>query len=72
VLERIQALQDLATQSVTNKFFNVIIYRLFNNSLVDYAPKYRDMQSTVMHKLEVYVKVKLVIERLDSWIVSLH
>ncbi|KAK4894383.1 Non-reducing polyketide synthase PKS8-1 [Elasticomyces elasticus] len=34
-------------------------YTLFANNLVDYAEKYRGMQSVVIHDLEAYAEVQL-------------
>jgi len=72
VLGRIQALQDLAERGVANKFSNAMAYRLFGNSLVDYAPKYRGMQSVVLHGLEAFADVELGADRSGSWTVPPH
>lgn len=72
VLGRIQALQDLAEQGIANKFSNTMAYRLFANSLVDYAPKYRGMQSVVLHDLEAFADVQLCTERAGNWTIPPH
>lgn len=72
VLGRIQALQDLAERGVANKFSNAMAYRLFANSLVDYSPKYRGMQSVVLHELEAFADVELGTDRAGSWTVPPH
>jgi len=72
VLGRIEALQSLADRGVANKFSKAMAYRLFASSLVDYAPKYRGMQSVVMHGLEAFADVELVADRAGSWTVPPH
>ncbi|AEO66245.1 polyketide synthase [Thermothielavioides terrestris NRRL 8126] len=72
VLGRIQALRELAERGVANKFSSAMAYRLFANSLVDYAPKYRGMQSVVLHGLEAVADVELVADRAGTWTVPPH
>ncbi|KAF2468597.1 uncharacterized protein BDR25DRAFT_357523 [Lindgomyces ingoldianus] len=53
VQSRIEAIQRLA-EGVADRFSRNMAYRLFANSLVDYAGKYRGMQSAVLHELEAF------------------
>lgn len=59
VLGRIEALSSLAMEGHANRFSHNMAYMLFANNLVDYAPKYRGMQSVVMHGLEAYAEIEL-------------
>ncbi|KAK8113417.1 hypothetical protein PG984_013943 [Apiospora sp. TS-2023a] len=56
VLGRIQALEGTKT---ANRFSHNMAYRLFADNLVDYAPKYRGMQSVVVDGLEAFADVTL-------------
>jgi monodictyphenone polyketide synthase len=44
-------------------------YTLFSSNLVDYADKYRGMQSVVLHQLEAFADVKLTEEKSGTWTV---
>jgi monodictyphenone polyketide synthase len=54
---RIGALQRLADEGKANRFSHGMAYLLFANNLVNYAEKYRGMQSVVMDGLEAYAEV---------------
>ncbi|KAH6629936.1 putative polyketide synthase, partial [Chaetomium sp. MPI-SDFR-AT-0129] len=56
---RIDALKQLAADGVANRFSHAMAYRLFAANLVDYADKYRGMQSVVLHELEAVADVTL-------------
>ncbi|KAK4119026.1 ketoacyl-synt-domain-containing protein [Parathielavia appendiculata] len=56
---RIDALEQLAAAGAANRFSHAMAYRLFAASLVNYAPKYRGMQSVVLHGLEAFADVTL-------------
>ncbi|KAG6358778.1 hypothetical protein INS49_012297 [Diaporthe citri] len=56
---RIDALAQLADAGVANRFSHSMAYLLFANNLVDYAEKYRGMQSVVLHGLEAYADITL-------------
>ncbi|KAK5705874.1 Type I Iterative PKS [Elasticomyces elasticus] len=59
VLHRIEMLDTLASQGQANRLTRNMAYTLFANNLVDYAEKYRGMQSVVIHDLEAYAEVYL-------------
>lgn len=44
-------------------------YTLFASKLVDYAEKYRGMQSVVMHELEGFADVQLTTKESGVWTV---
>ncbi|KAK8858989.1 polyketide synthase [Apiospora arundinis] len=54
---RIEALERLAEQGVANRLSHSMAYLLFASNLVDYADKYRGMQTVVMHGLEAFADV---------------
>ncbi|KAI0972477.1 hypothetical protein F4678DRAFT_460698 [Xylaria arbuscula] len=64
---RIEALETLAAQGVANRLSHTMVYRLFANNLVDYAPKYRGMQSVVLNGLEAFTDVTLTTEQSGTW-----
>ncbi|KAJ8125824.1 hypothetical protein O1611_g7816 [Lasiodiplodia mahajangana] len=66
---RIEALETLAAQGVANRLSHTMAYRLFANNLVDYAPKYRGMQSVVLNGLEAFADVTLTTEQSGTWTV---
>jgi monodictyphenone polyketide synthase len=66
---RIEALETLASQGVANRLSHTMAYRLFANNLVDYAPKYRGMQSVVLNGLEAFADVTLTTEQSGTWTV---
>lgn len=66
---RIDALEQLANAGVANRFSHNMAYLLFGANLVDYAPKYRGMQSVVLHGLEAFADVTLTTEKGGTWTV---
>lgn len=56
---RIEALSRLADEGVASRFSHNMAYLLFAANLVDYADKYRGMQSVVLHELEAYAEVTI-------------
>ena len=66
---RIQELERLAESGIANRFNNTMAYLLFANNLVDYASKYRGMQSVVLHNLEAFADVTLSVEKGGTWTV---
>ncbi|EPS34273.1 hypothetical protein PDE_09237 [Penicillium oxalicum 114-2] len=56
---RIEALENLATEGIANRFSHKMAYTLFGNNLVEYADKYRGMQAVVMHEFEAFADVTL-------------
>ena len=56
---RIDALEELAKRGVANRFSHNMAYTLFAHNLVDYADKYRGMQTVVMDGFEAYADVTL-------------
>ncbi|KAL4794482.1 hypothetical protein BDV19DRAFT_188572 [Aspergillus venezuelensis] len=66
---RVEALERLAKEGVANRFTHNMAYLLFANNLVDYAQKYRGMQSVVLHELEAFADIKLSTEKSGTWTV---
>ncbi|KAL4935846.1 hypothetical protein BDV06DRAFT_233897 [Aspergillus oleicola] len=64
---RVEALERLAKDGVANRFNHNMAYLLFANNLVDYAQKYRGMQSVVLHELEAFADIKLSTEKSGTW-----
>ncbi|PHH89547.1 hypothetical protein CDD83_5806 [Cordyceps sp. RAO-2017] len=56
---RIEALEQLAAEGKASRFSQGMAYTLFAGNLVDYAEKYRGMQSVVLHQLEGFADVQL-------------
>lgn len=69
VHDRIESLQRLATEGKANRFSRRMAYTLFASNLVDYAEKYRGMQSVVMHELEGFADVQLTTKESGVWTV---
>ena len=69
---RIEALEALAERGIANRFSRNMAYRLFANNLVDYADKYRGMQSVVLHELEAFADVVLTTEKGGTWTIPPH
>lgn len=59
----------MAEAGIANRFTNSMAYLLFGSSLVEYAPKYRGMQSVVMHGLEAFADIELTKEKSGTWTV---
>ena len=66
---RIEALERLAAEGKANRFSRNMAYTLFASNLVDYAEKYRGMQSIVMHGLEGFADVQLTTKESGVWTV---
>jgi iterative type I PKS product template protein len=66
---RIETLEQLADSGIANRFSRSMAYRLFASNLVDYANKYRGMQSVVLHELEAFADVVLSTEQGGVWTV---
>jgi monodictyphenone polyketide synthase len=66
---RIEALERLAEEGTANRFSHNMAYLLFANNLVDYADKYRGMQSVILNGLEGTADVKLTTEKGGTWTV---
>lgn len=69
---RIEALEKLADEGVANRLSHNMAYLLFASNLVDYADKYRGMQSVVLHGLEAYADVTLTTGGGGVWTVPPH
>lgn len=69
VQSRIEDLERLAELGIANRFTNNMAYLLFAKNLVDYATKYRGMQSVVLHGMEAFADVMLSTEKSGSWTV---
>ncbi len=59
VQHRIAELESLATQGRASRLSRNMAYTLFGKNLVDYAEKYRGMQSVVIAGLEAFADVEL-------------
>jgi iterative type I PKS product template protein len=64
---RIEALEQLAEKGIANRLSHNMAYLLFANNLVDYAEKYRGMQSIIMHELEAFADVTLTKDKGGVW-----
>jgi monodictyphenone polyketide synthase len=56
---RVEALSRLADEGVASRFSHKMAYLLFAANLVDYAEKYRGMQSVVLDGLEAFADVTI-------------
>nr|QZS37281.1 non-reducing polyketide synthase [Talaromyces sp.] len=66
---RIEALEHMAAAGQANRLSRNMAYTLFASNLVDYADKYRGMQSVVMHELEAFADVQLTTKEGGVWTV---
>ena len=64
---RIEALERLVAEGKANRFSHNMAYTLFASNLVDYAEKYRGMQSVVMYELEGFADVQLTTKESGIW-----
>lgn len=64
---RVEALKRMCDEGKATRFSHSMAYRLFANNLVDYASKYRGMQSVVVHELEAFADITLSNERSGTW-----
>lgn len=69
---RIEELERLAAAGVANRLNRNMAYLMFANNLVDYAEKYRGMQSLVMNGLEAFADVTLTTDKGGSFTVPPH
>ncbi|TQW02705.1 polyketide synthase [Cordyceps javanica] len=71
VQHRIEMLDSLAARGEASRLTRSMAYTLFAKNLVDYADKYRGMQSVVMRGLEGFADVQLSAkEDLATWTVA--
>lgn len=63
---RIEALSRMAADGTANKLSKNMAYTLFKN-VVDYADRYRGMESVTLNEYEAYADVTLVPERHGTW-----
>jgi monodictyphenone polyketide synthase len=66
---RIEALEGLAASGKASRFTRSMAYTLFASNLVDYAEKYRGMQSVTMHEFEGFANVQLTDKESGTWTV---
>ncbi|KAI1810485.1 ketoacyl-synt-domain-containing protein [Poronia punctata] len=59
VQSRVESLEQLARDGLATRFYKDTAYWMFAKSLVDYADKYRGMQSVIMKGLEAVADVTL-------------
>lgn len=64
---RIDALEQMAKEGKANRLSHNMAYTLFANNLVDYADKYRGMQTVTIHELEAFADVQLTTEKGGTW-----
>ena len=69
IQNRVEALEHLAATGKANRFSRNMAYTLFASNLVDYADKYRGMQSVVMYELEGFADVQLTTKESGVWTV---
>nr|P0CU67.1 RecName: Full=Atrochrysone carboxylic acid synthase; Short=ACAS; AltName: Full=Cladofulvin biosynthesis cluster protein G; AltName: Full=Non-reducing polyketide synthase claG [Fulvia fulva] len=69
VRDRIETLDRLVAEGKANRLSHNMAYTLFASNLVDYADKYRGMQSVVMHGLEGCADVELSTKESGVWTV---
>ncbi|CAG9984938.1 unnamed protein product [Clonostachys byssicola] len=69
---RIDALDCMSRQGIASQFSGKMAYTLFASSLVDYADKYRGMQSVVISSFEGFAKIRLSTEQEGVWTVPPH
>ena len=69
---RIDTLERLAAEGVASRFSHNMAYTLFASNLVNYADKYRGMQSVVMHELEAVANVELTTKESGVWTVPAY
>ncbi|CAG7948614.1 unnamed protein product [Penicillium nalgiovense] len=68
---RIEALGQMASAGACNRLSKNLAYTLFKN-VVDYADKYRGMDSVVLHEYEAYADISLVPETHGNWHIPPH
>lgn len=66
---RIESLSRLAADGTASRFSRNMAYTLFASNLVDYADKYRGMQTVVLHGLEGYADMQLTTSESGVWTV---
>lgn len=66
VTGRIESLTQMAANGTANKLSKNMAYTLFKN-VVDYADKYRGMQSVVLRDYEAFADIELTPERHGTW-----
>ncbi|KAK4494421.1 hypothetical protein PRZ48_014719 [Zasmidium cellare] len=64
---RIEELERLAEKGVANRLSHNMAYLMFANNLVDYASKYRGMDSVVLNGMEAFADVVLSSEKGGQW-----
>ena len=67
VQSRIETLDRLDAEGSANRFSRNMAYTIFASKLVDYAEKYRGMQSVVMHEMEGFADVQLTTKESGVW-----
>lgn len=66
VLGRIEALEQMAAEGKASRLSKSLAYTLFKN-VVDYADRYRGMDSVVLHEYEAFADITLIPERHGTW-----
>lgn len=66
VAGRIESLTQMAAEGTANRLSRNMAYTLFKN-VVDYAEKYRGMQSVVLQDYEAFADIELTTEKHGTW-----
>nr|POE78421.1 atrochrysone carboxylic acid synthase [Quercus suber] len=67
VQSRVEVLERLALEGKASRFSHNMAYTLFASNLVDYAEKYRGMQSVILHEFEGCAEIQLTTKGSGSW-----
>ncbi|EME79056.1 uncharacterized protein MYCFIDRAFT_34361 [Pseudocercospora fijiensis CIRAD86] len=70
ICSRIDSLERMAAEGKASRFTRNMAYTLFASNLVDYADKYRGMQSVVMSGLEAFADVELTTKESGTWTIA--
>ncbi|KAF9889867.1 hypothetical protein FE257_006957 [Aspergillus nanangensis] len=71
ISSRIEVLHQLAHEGTASRLSRDMAYSLFGN-LVDYADKYRGMQTVILHGMEATAQVTLAPDQPGKWTVGPH
>ncbi|OTA99700.1 hypothetical protein M426DRAFT_16165 [Hypoxylon sp. CI-4A] len=72
VQSRMEAIERMAQEGVATRFSNGMAYLSFGRSLVNYASKYRGMQSVILNGFEGVAEITLTTEMAGTWTVPPH
>ena len=69
IQSRVGMLEQMAAEGTANRFSHNMAYKMFASNLVDYADKYRGMQTVVQHELEGFADIRLTTKESGVWTV---